>query len=74
MLLNGKLTEKQESVLAKYKQNNFATLVSCDYDEVIMAIVHYMEKVRICCSLCSRKFKSQKSLEQHVKYFHKNAI
>ena len=74
VLGNGKVSEKQELVLAKYKRNNFATLVSCDYDEVIMAVVHYMEKVRICCPQRARKFKSSKSLEQHAKFIHKNGI
>jgi len=70
----GKLSDSQEQVLEKYAHNNFATLVSNNYDDVIVSIMQYMAKVRICCRYCTRKFKSKASLEQHFEWFHKLKI
>ena len=67
----GKLSEKQEAVIGKYRRNNYATLVSSDYDQILVAIMEYMKNSRTCCSLCSRKFKTQQSLGQHLKFVHK---
>jgi prophage antirepressor-like protein len=69
---SGILSESQEQVLEQYARNNFKTLVSNSYDDLIFSIVQYMSQVRICCLYCTQKFKSETSLQEHLKGFHRN--
>ena len=68
----GNLSEHQNVMLKEYTLNNFKVLLSNDYDEIIKEIIHYFDDVRIICTLCSRKFKSSKTLKNHTNYIHKN--
>ena len=67
---NGVLTDQQQSILQEYKNNNFKTMVSNDYDEILKEIIHYFDKVRIKCYYCSKKFKSLQTRSNHSKYIH----
>jgi prophage antirepressor-like protein len=67
----GALSEPQSKMLSKYKDNNFKTLVSNDYDEIIISIIDYFENVRIACKYCTSRFKSTKTRKNHYKHFHK---
>jgi prophage antirepressor-like protein len=67
----GRLNKYQSDRLKKYQQNNYMTLVSNDYDNIIYQIIHYMDNVRIKCQYCSGKFVSQNSLKNHQKYIHR---
>ena len=67
----GKLSENQREMMRKYQQNKFKTLVSDNYDEIIVALIRYMDDVRICCHYCCKKFKTEESLRQHISKFHK---
>ena len=66
----GKLSEEQEIMLQEYENNNYKTLVSNDYDEIIKEIILYFQGVRIKCKRCSRKFKSTETLKNHTNYIH----
>ena len=67
----GKASKDQLDLLKKYKNNNFKTVISNDYDNIIESILDYFKDVRIKCKYCQRKFKSSDSLEQHHLHFHK---
>ena len=69
---NGQLSEDQKVMLQEYRNNSFKVLVSNDYDEILEEIIHYFDGVRIKCNHCSRKFKSSKTLKNHLKYIHKH--
>ena len=69
---NGQLSENQKVMLQEYRNNSFKVLVSNDYDEILEEIIHYFDGVRIKCNHCSRKFKSSKTLKNHLKYIHKH--
>ena len=69
---NGQLSEDQNVKLQEYRNNSFKVLVSNDYDEILEEIIHYFDVVRIKCNHCSRKFKSSKTLKNHLKYIHKH--
>ena len=70
---NGKLSELQRVMLQEYKKNAFKVLVSNDYDEILVEIIHYFDGVRIKCKFCTKKLKSTKTLKNHLKYFHKHS-
>ena len=67
----GIVSPDQESMLEKYKQNNWKTLLTNDYDDCIVQLVDYFEGVRVKCEHCSMKFKSKKTIKNHHRYFHK---
>ena len=69
---NGILSEQQSVILNEYKNNGFKVLVSNDYDEILTEIIHYFDGVRIKCNHCKNKLKSNKTLKNHLKYFHKH--
>ena len=68
----GNLSQIQNVILKEYTLNGFKVLLSNDYDEILKEIIHYFDDVRIICSNCSRKFKSSKTLKNHINYIHKN--
>ena len=46
------------------------TLMSNDYDQILIQLIDYFKDVRIKCHHCNNKFKSSKTLNIHHKYFH----
>jgi len=67
----GVVSDSQNKLILAYKANNYKTLVSNDYDEILIQLIDYFKDVRIKCSFCSGKFKSNITLENHKKHFHK---
>lgn len=67
----GVLADNQKKLLRRYEQNNFKTLVSNDYNRVIVEILNYLAQTRIACLYCKRKFKTEESLERHVLFCHR---
>lgn len=68
----GKISEAQQDRLGSYARANYKTLVSCDYDDILVTLIDYFADIRICCPCCKRKFKSEAALAQHLKFFHKH--
>jgi prophage antirepressor-like protein len=70
---NGKgvISDKQLIMQKKYEMNNFKTLISNNYNEILFQIIEYMNNTRIKCLHCKRKFKNENTLNNHYKYFHK---
>jgi prophage antirepressor-like protein len=66
----GILSDKQISFLETLKNNNYYTLVSNDYDEVVLEITKYLLDVLFLCTCCRKRFKSQHTLDIHIKKFH----
>ena len=48
------LSDNQKSLLELYRNDNYNTLVSNDYDELHREIDHYMNSIRIKCKNCKR--------------------
>jgi prophage antirepressor-like protein len=67
----GVLSKEQSKMLKVYKSNNYKTLLSNNYDEIIIQIIDYFRDVRIKCEHCDSRFKSNKTLSNHKKYFHR---
>ena len=54
----GRLSAKQADCLETYKMAKFKTLVSDDYDTILLDIFEYMQNTRLQCPLCCKKFKT----------------
>ena len=67
----GIVSPDQESMLEKFKENNWKTLLTNDYDDCIVQLVDYFEGVRVKCEHCSMKFKSVQTRKNHLKHFHR---
>ena len=68
---NGIISEAQQLMKTTYENNNFKTLISNSYDEIITSIIEYMRETRVKCNHCNCKFKSVKTLKNHQKGFHR---
>ena len=68
---NGIISEAQQLMKTTYENNNFKTLISNSYDEIVISIIEYMRETRVKCNHCNCKFKSIKTLKNHQKGFHR---
>ena len=67
----GVVSEHQQKLLEKYKNNGYKTIISNDYDLIIIEINDYFLYVRIKCPYCRSGFKNKCTLAIHKKYFHR---
>ena len=67
----GVISEPQKLMQEKYNLNGFKTLISNDYNQIIVEIIEYMRETRIKCQHCKTKFKSNQTLKSHLISFHK---
>ena len=58
---NYEVSESQIKMKDKYKKNNYAFLLSNDYDHISKQIHKYMTGVRIPCEYCSKAFCNKKN-------------
>ena len=65
------VTESQLEMKEKYKNNDFAFILSNDYDKISKLIHKYMVGVRIPCEYCTKAFRNKKTLNNHYKVFHR---
>ena len=68
---SGTASQSQKETLATYARNNFKTMLTNNYDDIVVSIIDYMADTRICCPYCQRKFKTEQSLQTHVTHFHR---
>jgi len=71
----GRLMDKQQEFLDDLDVHcNFKTLVSNDYNEIVVELANYFKDVRIICPYCKSKpgFKSRETLINHLKCIHRN--
>ena len=66
----GILSVKQASHLGVLKNNSFLTIVSNDYDEIILEITKYLLNIQLLCILRKKRFKTRLSLDIHNKKTH----
>jgi hypothetical protein len=67
---NGELSANQYIVLQNLSQNlKFQTLVSNDYDEIVIALTNYYNDLMFPCTHCSKVLKSRKTLYANVRVF-----
>ena len=67
---DGVVSEKQQCFLEALEQNGYKTLVSNDYDEIIVELTQYFQEVRYKCTHCPKAFKTVKTQETHERCMH----
>ena len=65
------VSESQIKMKEKYRNNDYAFILSNDYDKISKNIHKYMAGVRIPCKYCPKAFRSKKTLNTHLKVFHR---
>ena len=68
---NYEVSESQLKMKAQYSQNNYAFILSNDYDKISKLIHKYFAGVRIPCDYCSKAFRKTKTLNTHYRIFHR---
>ena len=62
---NYEVSESQLKMKAEYSKNEYAFILSNDYDKISKLIHKYMAGVRIPCEYCSKAFRKTKTLNSH---------
>lgn len=68
---NYSISESQIKMKEKYKKNDYAYILSNDYDHICKQIHKYMAGVRIPCEYCSKAFCTKNTLNTHLRIFHR---
>ena len=68
---NYKVSEYQLKMKDKYKKNNYAFILSNDYDKISKLIHRYMDGVRLPCEYCNKAFCKESTLNTHYRIFHR---
>lgn len=69
----GVLSDNQKAFIGGLQDNNYKTLISNDYDEILVQLVDYFADIRLSCQQCGckRGFRCLESLQNHITKFHK---
>ena len=65
------VSESQLKMKEKYCDNDYAFILSNDYDKISKLIHKYMAGVRILCKYCPKAFRNKKTLNKHYKVIHR---
>ena len=65
------VSEAQLKMKEKYRNNDYAFILSNDYQKISKNIYKYMAGVRIPCKYCTRALRNKKTLNKHYKVIHK---
>ena len=68
---NYEVSESQLKMKAQYCKNNYAFILSNDYDKISKLIHKYFAGVRIPCEYCTKAFRKTKTLNIHYRIFHR---
>ena len=67
----GVVSEKQNNYLNALENNNYKTLISNDYDEILVSIMKYSQGIRYLCRYCNKKITKSHTRHKHYQYFHR---
>ena len=65
------VSDSQLKMKERYRNNDYAFILSNDYDKISKFIHNYMCGVRILCKYCPKAFCSKKTLNNHHKVIHR---
>ena len=68
---NYEVSESQLKMKDKYIKNNYAFILSNDYDKISKLVHKYMAGVRIPCEYCTKAFRKIKTLNSHYRVIHR---
>ena len=66
----GKVSDNQTTFLDSLEELGYLTMISNDYDQVIMSIVDYFKDVRYKCRYCCKTFKTKETRATHLTVIH----
>ena len=67
---DGVVHDKQITYLDSLKDIKYKTLISCDYDEIVVELTRYYDDLRFPCPHCSKTFKTTRTRSGHITIFH----
>ena len=67
---DGQLSSKQTDYLEQLENIRYKTLVSNNYDVIVIELTKYHGDLRFPCKCCSKVFKSKATLYGHLECFH----
>jgi len=67
---DGQLSQKQADYLKQLDDLRYKTLVSNNYDVIVIELTKYYDDLRFPCKFCSKVFKSKATLNGHLNCFH----
>jgi len=67
---NGQMSENQQQYMDMLHQNGLKTLVSNNYDEIVVELTKYFQDVRFKCNHCPKAFKTTATQETHERCMH----
>ena len=70
----GKVSSNQSMFLDSLKQAGYLTVISNDYDHIIMTLMDYFKDVRFQCPECYKALKSKETLDTHLRVIHQIEI
>jgi prophage antirepressor-like protein len=67
---NGTVRENQHTYLESLKEIRYKTLISHDYDEIVVELTRYYDDLRFPCPHCSKNFKTKRTRDGHIRACH----
>ena len=67
---DGQISNKQVDYLEQLESLRYKTLVSNNYDVIVIELTKYYSDLRFPCKHCSKVFKSKATLQGHLNCFH----
>jgi len=67
----GSVSQSQSNSLFNLQAAGFKTLLSDDYDRILLDLFEYFREIRIRCPHCCKKFKNNDTLNKHTENFHR---
>ena len=67
---DGAMSNKQTDYLEQLENLKYKTLVSNNYDVIVIELTKYYSDIRFPCKCCSKAFKSKATLHGHLNCFH----
>ena len=71
---DGVVSSKQTDYLEQLENLRYKTIVSNNYDVIVIELTKYYCDLRFPCKYCSKVFKSKATLNGHLKCFHTKVI
>ena len=66
----GTVSENQHTYLESLKEIRYKTLISHDYDEIVVELTRYYDDLHFPCPHCSKNFKTKRTRDGHIRACH----
>ena len=67
---SGVVSLKQVHYLEDFNKQRFKTIISNDYDEIVIELSNYYNPIKYPCPRCRKQFNSIRTLNSHIRAFH----